>query len=103
MAPRMSFFTTSSFFDTIVDKTRQCQAPRLLRRWPAFRCRSNGNRAAVFLSGENQADPTHSAVLGLKLEEKLKATGVEVILLFPSRSNSPYATTTAYLLERLRK
>src|SRR4029079_17703748 len=39
------------------------------------------------VKGENQDDPTHSALLGLILMEKLKATGVEGILVYPGHSD----------------
>ena len=53
--------------------------------------------------GEKQVDPTHSAVMGLKLEEKLKSIGVEVILVYPGRTHPQYANSAAFLIDRLRK
>src|SRR5207248_5399678 len=53
--------------------------------------------------GENQKDPTHSAVLGMKLEEKLKAAGVEVILVYPGSPHPQYKNSAAYLIDRLKK
>jgi acetyl esterase/lipase len=53
--------------------------------------------------GEKQADPTHSAVMGLKLAEKLKAAGVDVILVYPGVDNPPFKNSTAYLIDRLKK
>lgn len=53
--------------------------------------------------GEKQTDPTHSAVLGLKLAEKLKATGVEVILAYPGQTHPQYKNAAAYLIDRLQK
>ena len=53
--------------------------------------------------GEKQTDPTHSAVMGLKLEEKLKSIGVEVILVYPGRTHPQYANSAAFLIDRLRK
>src|SRR5438128_10874181 len=52
--------------------------------------------------GENQKDPTHSAVLGLKLAEKLKEAGVEGILVYPGRTHPQYKNATAFLIDRLR-
>ena len=40
-------------------------------------------------------------VLGIKLEEKLKATGVEVILVYPGRPSEKYKSSADYLLDRL--
>lgn len=51
--------------------------------------------------GDSPKDPTHSPILGIKLEEKLKATGVEVILVYPGRPNEKYKTSTDYLIDRL--
>ncbi|MFO0928765.1 MAG: alpha/beta hydrolase [Gemmataceae bacterium] len=53
--------------------------------------------------GENQKDPTHSAILGLKLAEKLKAAGVEVILVYPGQPDTKYRNTAAFLIDRLKK
>ncbi len=53
--------------------------------------------------GEKQADPTHSAVLGLKLAEKLKAAGVEVILVYPSHRHPKYKNSADFLIDRLKK
>jgi acetyl esterase/lipase len=53
--------------------------------------------------GQNQTDPTHSAVLGLKLAEKLKATGIDVILVYPGQTHPQYKSATEYLIDRLKK
>jgi acetyl esterase/lipase len=53
--------------------------------------------------GEKQKDPTHSAVLGLKLAEKLRAANVEVILVYPGHSDARYRNCAQFLIERLRK
>jgi acetyl esterase/lipase len=53
--------------------------------------------------GDSPKDPTHSPILGLKLEEKLKATGVEVILVYPGRPSERYKSSTDYLIDRLLK
>ena len=53
--------------------------------------------------GEKQTDPTHSAVLGLKLEERLKAAGIEVILVYPGRTHPQYRNSADYLIDRLKK
>lgn len=51
--------------------------------------------------GDSPKDPTHSPILGIKLEEKLKKTGVEVILVYPGRPSDKYKNSTDYLIERL--
>jgi acetyl esterase/lipase len=53
--------------------------------------------------GEKQDDPTHSAVMGLKLEEKLKTVGVECILVYPGHPHPQYKNCQEYLIDRLRK
>ena len=53
--------------------------------------------------GEKQTDPTHSAVLGMKLAEKLKEVGVEVILAYPDKRDPKYKNANEYLLDRLKK
>jgi acetyl esterase/lipase len=51
--------------------------------------------------GDSPKDPTHSPILGIKLEEKLKAAGVEVILVYPGRPNGKYKSSADYLIDRL--
>lgn len=53
--------------------------------------------------GDSPKDPTHSPILGMKLEEKLKATGIEVILVYPGRLSEKYKTSTDYLIDRLTR
>ena len=53
--------------------------------------------------GEKQADPTHSAVMGIKLAEKLKEVGIEAILVYPGHSHPQYKNSADYLIDRLRK
>jgi len=53
--------------------------------------------------GKEQQDPTHSAVLGLKLAEKLRAAHVEVILVYPGRTHPQYKNSAQFLIDRLKK
>ena len=53
--------------------------------------------------GEKQKDPTHSAVMGLKLAEKLKAMNVEVVLVYPGQTNEKYKNSAQFLIDRLKK
>ena len=53
--------------------------------------------------GEKQIDPTHSAVMGLKLAEKLKEVGVEVILVYPTKTDPMYKNSSMFLIDRLKK
>ena len=48
-------------------------------------------------------DPTHSPILGVKLAEKLKAAGVEVVFHSNTEPNKELPTSRAYLIERLKK
>lgn len=54
------------------------------------------------VKGEEQKDPTHTAVLGLLLEEKLKAVGDEVHLVYPGHADPEYASVTAFLIAKLK-
>ncbi len=58
------------------------------------------NQKEPVVPGTNQTDPTHSAILGLKMAERLKEVGVEVHLNYPER---PAAITSAreFVIERL--
>jgi acetyl esterase/lipase len=53
--------------------------------------------------GDSPKDPTHSPILGIKMEEKLKSLGVDVILVYPGRPNAKYKNTTEYLIDYLTK
>jgi hypothetical protein len=55
------------------------------------------------VKGDRPRDPTHSAILGVMLEEKLKAAGVDVVLVCPGRPNEKYRNSTQYLIDRLKK
>ena len=51
--------------------------------------------------GSSPKDPTHSGVLGLKLAEKLKETGVDVVLVAPEMPHEKYKSSTEYLIDKL--
>src|SRR5262245_15707575 len=53
--------------------------------------------------GDSPKDPTHSAILGIKLAEKLKSVGVDVVLVYPGNPHPMYKNSTDYLIDRLRK
>jgi acetyl esterase/lipase len=55
------------------------------------------------VKGEDQKDPTHTAVLGLLLEEKLKAEGDEVHLVYPGHKDGEYASRTDFLIAKLKR
>ncbi|HET6576178.1 MAG TPA: alpha/beta hydrolase [Fimbriiglobus sp.] len=54
------------------------------------------------VKGEAQADPTHSALLGMILMEKLKEVGVEGIIVYPGHPHEKYKTSADYLIDRLK-
>ena len=64
---------------------------------------------ALFYSGEKPVigsspkDPTHSGIMGVKLEERLKAAGVDVVLVHPDRPHPLYKNSTEYLIDRLSR
>ncbi|MBI1246635.1 carboxylesterase family protein [bacterium] len=55
----------------------------------------------VPVMGSSPKDPTHSGVMGLVLEERLKDAGVEVFLKHPGVKDPKYANSTEYLIEKL--
>ncbi len=64
---------------------------------------------AMFYSGEvpvvgsSPKDPTHSGIMGVKLEERLNALDIDVVLVHPDRPHPMYKSSTDYLIDRLRK
>lgn len=53
--------------------------------------------------GESHPDPTHSPILGLKLAEKLKSTGIDVVFHSNTEPNKTLPTAQTYLIDRLKK
>jgi acetyl esterase/lipase len=51
--------------------------------------------------GQPQRDPTHSAIYGIKLAEKLKVAGVEVVLSYPARADQKQTSLREFLIEKL--
>ena len=72
-------------------------SPRTIRRcsW------SSTNQKKPPVKGESQDDPTHSALLGMILMEKLKATGIEGIIVYPGHPHEKYKTSADFLIDRL--
>ncbi len=52
--------------------------------------------------GEEQKDPTHSAVMGVTLVDKLKPAGVEAHLSYPGHKDPDYATINDFLISKLK-
>ena len=55
------------------------------------------------VKGDKPRDPTHSAILGLMLEERLKPLGVEIIINCEGRRHPKYKNRNAFLLDRLKQ
>lgn len=53
--------------------------------------------------GASPKDPTHSALLGVLLEERLKPAGVECVLVHPGQANDKYKSIASFLIDRLKK
>jgi hypothetical protein len=51
--------------------------------------------------GQRQADPTHSAIYGIKLAEKLQEAGVEAALSYQDHADTKYGSVNAFLIEKL--
>ncbi len=60
-------------------------------------------RGEVPVVGASPKDPTHSGIMGVKLEERLNAANVDVVLVHPDRSHPMYKNSTEYLIDRLLK
>ena len=51
--------------------------------------------------GQQEADPTHSAMYGVRLAERLNSAGTEVIVAYPSHEDTKYGSITKFLIEKL--
>jgi acetyl esterase/lipase len=51
--------------------------------------------------GQQEADPTHSAMYGVKLAERLKAAGVEAIVAYPGHADEKYGSISKFLIDKL--
>lgn len=54
------------------------------------------------VKGEPQKDPTHSALFGMMLAEKLEPLGVDVIVTYPAKPAGDYKNATDYLIAKLK-
>ena len=52
--------------------------------------------------GTRQPDPTHTAIYGIKLAEKMKAAGVEGVVAYADGDGGSYATIRKFLIEKLK-
>jgi acetyl esterase/lipase len=52
--------------------------------------------------GGEEKDPTHSAMYGVKLAEKMSMLGMEVIVSYPGNEDTKYGSITKFLIEKLK-
>jgi len=52
--------------------------------------------------GQEERDPTHSAMYGVKLAEKLQSAGVEVVLSYPGHEDQKYGSIVKFLITKLK-
>jgi acetyl esterase/lipase len=52
--------------------------------------------------GEQQDDPTHSALYGLALAERMKPTGVECVVTYPGQADTKYGSLQQFLITKLK-
>ncbi len=52
--------------------------------------------------GTRQPDPTHTAIYGIKLAEKMQQAGVEVVVAYADGDGWSYATIRKFLIEKLK-
>jgi acetyl esterase/lipase len=52
--------------------------------------------------GQQETDPTHSAMYGVKLAEKMKRMGLEVVLSYPGQKDEKYGSISKFLIAKLK-
>jgi acetyl esterase/lipase len=52
--------------------------------------------------GEKQDDPTHSALYGVKLAERIAPLGTECIVSYPSKKDEKYGSVAKFLIAKLK-
>ena len=60
------------------------------------------NQKVPAVAGQKERDPTHSAIYGLKLSERMSDAGVECVVATPHRKDTEYGSVAAFLMTRLR-
>ncbi len=95
-------------FQSLIDN-RETVLPWIKEYSPIELVSKDDPPIAMFYGGEvpvvgsSPKDPTHSGVMGVKLEERLKAVNVDVVLVHPERPHPLYKNSTDYLIDRLTK
>jgi acetyl esterase/lipase len=59
------------------------------------------NQKAPPVMGQNEPDPTHSAMHGIKLAEKYQALGLEAVVSYPGQLDQKYGTLTKFMIVKL--
>jgi acetyl esterase/lipase len=59
------------------------------------------NQKAPPVVGQETADPTHSAVYGVKLLERMKPLGIETVLSYPGHEDEKYGSIDQFLINKL--
>jgi hypothetical protein len=60
------------------------------------------NQSTPPVLGQPEKDPTHSAIYGIKLAEKMQATGLECVLAYPGHADEKYGSVTKFLIAKLK-
>ncbi len=95
-------------FQSLIDN-RETVLPWIKEYSPIELVSKDDPPVAMFYGGEvpvvgsSPKDPTHSGIMGVKLEARLKAVNVDVVLVHPERPHPLYKSSTDYLIDRLTK
>ncbi|MDB4637266.1 alpha/beta hydrolase [Planctomycetaceae bacterium] len=90
-----------------VIKDRDSLLPWIKEYSPMASASKDDPAIALFYGGEKPVvgsspkDPTHSGIMGVKLEERLKELDVDVVLVHPGQLHPQYKNSTDYLIDRL--
>jgi acetyl esterase/lipase len=61
------------------------------------------NQKTPPMVGQKETDPTHSAMYGVKLAEKLQSAGVEAVLSYPGHESQKYDSINSFLITKLKQ
>ena len=51
--------------------------------------------------GQEEKDPTHSAMYGVQLAERLNSAGIEVVVAYPGHEDAKYGSINKFLIDKL--
>src|SRR5262245_4034149 len=60
------------------------------------------NQQTPPMVGQQERDPTHSAMYGVKLAEKLQSAGIEVVVSYPGHQDEKYGSIQKFLIAKLK-